>query len=124
MDAKEGRLVARMFAEGACSAARAHGFSDEDSASIASCAVKEAASGGRGWDDEEDTLWSRNKSWIIPALVGSLAFYAGADGERNGRRDRGYLSNAGRNIVKKLGKLFGVIDDPLTDAATKTPGMS
>ena len=113
-----------LFAAGAFCEARRNGASDADAADFAVDMCKSAASGKAKWDeddDDEDTWWSRNKSWLIPTLVGGLAFYAGADGERNTKRkDRSYIANAFANFGNKLGKLLGVSEDPLVNATTKT----
>lgn len=115
---------AEMFAAGAASAARCHGMSEKDAEAFVGGIFKEAARGRYNFedaDDGEETFWSRNKGWLLPAIVGSLAFYAGADGERHGRRDRGYLSNAGNRLWDRVKVLAGYGPDPIFDAATTTP---
>ena len=97
---------------------------EKDAEAFVGGLFKEAARGRYNFedmDDGEDTFWSRNKGWLIPAIVGSLAFYAGADGERHGRRDRGYLSNAGNRLWDRVKVLAGFDQDPISDAVTKTP---
>ena len=111
-------------AAGAASAARGHGMPEKDAEAFVGGLFKEAARGRYNFedaDDEEETFWSRNKGWLLPAIVGSLAFYAGADGERHGRRDRGYLSNAGNRIWDRVKVLAGYGPDPIFNAATTTP---
>lgn len=117
----DGIDYAALFAAGACQYASEMGMSEKDAEAFAEGICKEAAFGG-GYDDEEDTLWSRNKAWLIPALAGSLAFYVGADGERHGRLDRSYVSNAARRIGKRIGSLFGISENPIWDALTKAKG--
>lgn len=115
---------AAMFAAGAASAARGHGMPEKDSEAFVGGLFKQAARGRYNFedvDDGEDTFWSRNKGWLIPAIVGSMAFYAGADGERHGRRDRGYLSNAGNRLWDRVKVLAGYGPDPILDAAIATP---
>ena len=115
---------AAMFAAGAASAARGHGMSEKDAEAFVGGLFKEAARGRYNFedaDDNEETFWSRNKGWLIPTLVGSLAFYAGADGERHGRLDRGYLSNAGNRLWDRVKTLVGYGSDPIYRAATATP---
>lgn len=114
---------AAMFAAGAAAAAKEHGMSEKDAEAFVGGLCKEAARGRFNFediDDGEETFWSRNKSWIIPTIVGSLAFYAGADGERHGRLDRGYLSNAGNRVWDRIKTLFGYGYDPLYNAMTAT----
>jgi len=114
---------AAMFAAGAAAAAKEHGMSEKDAEAFVGSLCKEAARGRFNFediDDGEETFWSRNKSWIIPTIVGSLAFYAGADGERHGRLDRGYLSNAGNRVWDRIKTLFGYGYDPLYNAMTTT----
>lgn len=115
---------AAMFAAGAATAAKEHGMSEKDAEAFVGGLCKEAARGRHNFedaDDEGETFWSRNKSWLIPTLVGSLAFYAGADGKRHGRLDRGYLSNAGNRLWDRVKTLVGYGSDPLLDAMTTTP---
>lgn len=112
--------LAPAFAAGAASVAYMHGMSEKDTETFVDGICKEAARRRRFVDDEEDTFWNNNKHWLIPALAGSLAFYVGADGERHGRKDRDYLSNAGSRLWDKAKALLRVNQDPLLDAATKT----
>jgi len=125
MDVKAmGIDFAAMFAAGAASAAHLHGMPEKDAEAFVGGLFKEAARGRYNFediDDGEDTFWSRNKGWLLPAIVGSLAFYAGADGERHGRRDRGYLSNAGNRLWDRVKVLAGYSPDPILDAAITTP---
>jgi len=118
----EGVDFAAMFAAGAASVALRRGMSEKDAEAFVDGLCKEAARGRYNFEDaDEDTFWSRNKSWLIPAIVGSLAFYAGADGERHGRLDRGYLSNAGHRIFDRVKTLFGFGYDPIFKSLTETP---
>lgn len=111
-----------IFAAGAASAAYSHGMSEKDAESFVGGICKEAARGRYNFENsDDDTFWGRNKNWLIPAIVGSLAFYVGADAERHGRRDRGYLSNAGHRIFDRLNALFGINYDPLTRSMIETP---
>jgi len=114
-----------MFAAGAASCARMHGMSEKDAEALVDGICKEAARGRYNFEDADadnkSTFWSRNKKWIIPAIVGSLAFYAGADGERHGRLDRGYISNAGHRIWDRIKTLFGYGYDPLVDSIVSAP---
>lgn len=126
MDVKDMTIdFASMFAAGAATAAKEHGMSEKDAEAFVGGLCKEAARGRFNFEDMDDegdeTFWSRNKGWLIPAIVGSLAFYAGADGERHGRLDRGYLSNTGNRIWDRLKTLFGYGYDPIYRAATATP---
>ena len=129
MDIRDGFLrdnMAPMFAAGAMMAASEAGLPADDAISVAERLCKEAsigkvAYGGRG-EYGEETLWDRNKSWLIPALVGSAAFYLGADGERHGRADRGYLSNAWERVVDRVRELFGLNRSAFESAFMDTPG--
>ena len=119
----EGIDFAALFAAGVASVASRHGMSEKTAEAFVDGICKQAARGRYNFEDvdDQDTFWSRNKSWLIPAIVGSLAFYAGADAERHGRRDRGYLSNAGHRIFDRIKNLFGVNYDPLTRSLMETP---
>lgn len=120
----DGIDYAALFAAGACQYASEMGMSEKDAEAFAEGICKEAVIGGSKLydDDEEDTFWKRNKKWLIPTIVGTLAFYAGADGERHGRLDRGYLSNALDQVGRRMRMLFGLSDDPILNAATKAKG--
>ena len=86
------------------------------------CGLCKQAIYGGGYDDES-TFWSRNKNWLLPLIVGSAAWYAGASGERNGRRDRSYLANTVGNIWSRAKALFGIdARQPVTDALTERMG--
>lgn len=115
----EGFDLAPSFAAGVASVAREHGMNEKDAEAFVCGICKEAARRRRIDIDDEDTFWERNKSWLIPVLAGSLAFYVGADGERYGRKDRSYLSNAGSRLWDKAKDLLRVNQDPLFEAATK-----
>lgn len=108
--------MAALFAAGAYSAAASRGLSDKTAERIAAGVCKSASSRPGG----EDTLWARNKSWLLPTIIGGLAFWAGASGERNGRPDRGYFVNSMENIWRRVKYLLGANDDnPTFDAATR-----
>lgn len=97
------------FAAGAYGAAREAGMGDADASALAGAVVKSAARRVRYDDDDDDgTWWSRNKGWLLPALVGTCAFLVGADAGRNGRPDRGHWSNADSLAMERLRKLLGV----------------
>ena len=117
-----------MFAEGVRSVAADRGMSEKDAEAFVSYVCKEAASGKRRYDDddddEEDTWWGRNKSWLIPTLVGTGAFLVGADAGRNGRPDRSYLSNAGSLLWHRVKKLVGMTDDPLWKSISRAQPVS
>lgn len=125
MDVKDMTIdFASMFAAGAATAAKEHRMSEKDAEAFVGGLCKEAARGRYNFedaDDDKETFWSINKSWLLPGIVGSLAFYAGADGERHGRRDRGYLSNAGNRIWDRVKTLVGYGSDPIFNAVTTTP---
>lgn len=113
---------AAFFAAGAASAAYRHGMSEKSAESFVEGICKEAARGRYILDDEDDTFWNRNKKWIVPALVGTIAFYLGADGERYKRPewgDKSYVSNAGHRLMERVKTLFGIVPDPLFDSMTK-----
>lgn len=114
-----------LFAAGAASAAIAHGMSEKDAEAFTMALCKDAAARRVQWDEDEeegDTFWSRNKKWLIPTLVGSLAFWVGADAERNGRKDRGYVSNALGQLWKRTKILLGMNNDnPAMKAVTQMP---
>jgi len=121
--------MAPMFAAGAMMAASEAGLPADDAISVAERLCKEAsigkvAYGGHGGHGGyvEETFWDRNKSWLIPALVGSAAFYLGADGERHGRADRGHLSNAWGRVVDRVRELLGLNRSAIESAFTDTPG--
>lgn len=108
MDARE--LVgdfdlASMFMAGAASAV-AGTMSRDEAGDFVSGLCKQAAKRLRSRDDEDededDTFWKRNKHWLIPSIVGGLAFMAGGQVMRYGRRDRGPF----RNAWDALGRIF------------------
>ena len=113
--------IARAFAAGAASALPANtppayikGFVD--------CMYKAAAIDpsilfARAQDNEEedsDSFWSRNKDWLIPALVGTGAFWLGGAAGR-GRPDRNLLQNLGHMI----GSGFDIISGKPTGPVSK-----
>lgn len=115
MDAEkyEGIDFSALFAAGVAGVAISHGMSEKDAESFTMDICKEAAGKRIRWeeDEDEDTFWNRNKKWLIPTIVGSLAYYIGADGERHGRRDRGFLANSGNRIWERTKILLGMDDN-------------
>lgn len=99
-----------MFAEGAKSAARENGMSEKDAEAFASSMRKEARKRLRVVEDDEDddegTWWSRNKSWLLPAAIGTGAFWLGSEAMRGGRPDQNAFSNAWDLLKRKLSALF------------------
>lgn len=112
--------IADTFMSGAYSVAIENGMTEKDAYSFATNMCKEAARHYSDDDNEEDTFWGRNKWWLIPTLVGTGAWWLGSDSERHGRPDRGYLSNLGDNLKKRLRGLFGYVqDNPTWDVVTR-----
>ena len=122
MDAENSKNMnlASAFVAGAASVAYMHGMQEKDAEAFVEGVCKEASLSTSINGDEDDTFWSRNKHWLIPAIASSLAFYIGADGERHGRKDRSFLSNAGSRLWDRAKDILHVNRDPLFDAATKT----
>lgn len=112
--------LATVFVAGAASEAIRSGMSEKEAEAFAHELCKAASMDKLAYDDddEEGTFWDRNKAWIIPSLVGTAAFWAGASGERNGRKDRSYLSNAWNNIWNRTKILLGMESDPLVRTMT------
>lgn len=118
----DGKMLAELFAAGAYFECAESGMSEKDAADMASEVCKEAASGRAEYDDEEDTFWSRNKNWLIPTMVGGLAFYLGSEGGQRGRRDFSHLANAGRELGRRLKALFGFGGgNPVEGSIVNTP---
>lgn len=110
-----------LFVAGAFSKLEEKGYTEKEAESVVSTLLKQAAP--RYYyegEDDDSTWWSRNKSWMIPTLVGSAAFMVGNDAGRNGRKDRGALTNAGALLWKRVKALFGIVDDPMWTAMTET----
>lgn len=108
-------MMADMFAAGCASVAQQMGMPEKDAEAFVGDMCKQAARGRFAYEDEYDdrsTFWSRNKSWLLPIIVG-------ASGERHGRKDRSYLSNAGSNIWQRVKNLFGYNADPIWKAVTE-----
>lgn len=113
--------ITALFSAGAYDVAIDHGATEKAAEDFAYRMYKKAADGD--YDPEGDTWWERNKSWLIPVLVGGSAFWAGASGERHGRPDRGYIRNAYDNIARRVEYLLGSTEDsPTHVAATYIPG--
>jgi hypothetical protein len=111
--------MATMFAAGAYSIVGKECMSDreKDDAVLGIC--KQAASGRRR-PGERETLWDRHKSWIIPSLIGSLAFYLGSEGGQKGNPAKSHISNAWDIVKNKAKALLGLNDKgPTTNALTK-----
>ena len=96
-------------------AARSFGMQEKDADAFAGI-LKSA----RYHEEVEDsTFWSRNKNWLIPAIVGSIAFYVGADGRIHGRADRGKISNSASRLWDRIGTFLGMNEtDPLVRSST------
>lgn len=120
----EGIDVAALFAAGAYSSGLSRGMTVKQAQDFAYEICKEAASKKRPkWEDEEDddTFWSRNKGWIIPALVGTGAFLFGSHAGQNKRPDRGHFENAWDFLKDRAGRLLGVSDDALRSSTVNAP---
>ena len=117
-------ILNTMFAAGAHSALDGSGLSKEAADAFVSEVCKAAAARRVRWDEgedeEEDTWWSRNKRWALPALIGTGAFILGADAGRNGRPDRSHLSNAGSLLWERVKALVGIPDSALWRTVTET----
>jgi len=114
---------AALFAAGAYSVASRAGMDSKDAGRFVSEVCKQAAAMRYDVDDddeEQDTWWSRNKHWALPAALSASAFLIGADAGRNGRPDRSYLSNAGSLFLKRLKALFGISDSDVWRSVTET----
>ena len=113
-----------LFAAGAHSALDGSGLSKESAEAFVSEVCKVAAARRVRWDEgedeEDDTWWSRNKRWALPALIGTGAFILGADAGRNGRPDRSHLSNAGSLLWERVKALVGIPDSALWRTMTET----
>lgn len=125
MSRLDGKRLAELFAAGAYSVAAERGMSGSEAEQFAAGICKRAAFSGFGRrddDEEEETFWSRNKNWLIPTLVGGLAFYLGSEGGQNGRRDSSHLANAGAELWRRVKSLFGYgRSSPVTDSIVNTP---
>lgn len=128
MDERElvkGFDLAPSFVAGVESVAYDHGMTEKDAEAFVGSICKAAASGRyRIVEDEDDTFWSRNKNWLIPTLVGGLAYWVGADGNRADnpgfRADSNSIVNSVRVMGKRLERLFGLNKTPLEKALTET----
>lgn len=116
----EGFDLAPSFAAGVASVAREHGMNEKDAEAFVCGICKEAAIRRRIDIDGEDTFWERNKSWLVPAIVGGLSFWAGAEGNNTSRptyrADSWALPNAFRSLGGRLKVLFGLNQTPLERA--------
>jgi len=111
--------IATMFSAGAYSALDGSGIDAKDADAFVAHVCKEAVAKRVRFDeDEEDTWWSRNKGWALPAILATGAFVIGGDAGRNGRHDRNYFSNAGSLLWKRVKALVGMPDNRLWDANT------
>ena len=117
-------ILNTLFAAGAHSALDGFGLSKEASDAFVDEVCKVAAARRVRWDEgedeEEETWWSRNKRWALPALLGTGAFILGADAGRNGRPDRSHLSNAGSLLWERVKALVGIPDSALWRTMTET----
>jgi hypothetical protein len=111
----EGIDLAALFAAGAASALDGMNVTEKQAEAFVTEVCKEAASGGID-DRDGDTFWSRNKGWLLPAIVGALAFKIGGDAGRYGRRDRSYISNAASDLWDRVKTLTGTSKGPLEKA--------
>lgn len=113
----EGFDLAPSFAAGVASVAREHGMNEKDAEAFVCGICKQAARGYGYYDDIDDTFWERNKSWLIPTIVGGLSFWAGAEGNNTSRptyrADSWALPNAFRSLGGRLKVLFGLNQTPL-----------
>ena len=116
--------LATLFAAGAHSALTGSGMTEKDAEAFVEGVCKAATARRVRWDEgedeEEDTWWSRNKRWALPALIGTGAFILGADAGRNGRPDRSHLSNAGSLLWERVKALVGIPDSALWRTVTET----
>lgn len=111
--------MATMFAAGAYSIVGKECMSDREKDDVVLEICKQAASRRRR-PGERETLWDRHKSWIIPSLIGSLAFYLGSEGGQKGNPAKSHISNAWDIVVNKARALLGLNDKgPTTNALTK-----
>lgn len=128
MDERElvkGFDLAPAFVAGVESVAYSHGMPEKDAEAFVGSICKAAASGFYPFEgDTNDTFWSRNKNWLIPTLVGGLAYWIGADGNREDnpgfRADSNSIVNSVRVMGKRLERLFGLNKTPLEKALTET----
>lgn len=113
----EGFDLAPSFAAGVASVAREHGMNEKDAEAFVCSICKQAALGYGYYDDVNDTFWERNKSRLIPTIVGGLSFWAGAEGNNTSRptyrADSWALPNAFRSLGGRLNTLFGLNQTPL-----------
>ena len=123
MDRLDDAHLAELFAAGVLSSFREAGGTEKDAeAFLEGCIEKTARR--RHYDDEDETWWSRNKKWVIPALVGTGAFLIGGDAGKYGRRDRSLWTNAASQFWRRLQTLFGISDDPVLTSMTQAPGWN
>lgn len=114
--------ISTMFSAGAYSALDGSGIDAKDADAFVAHVCKEAAARRVRFDedeDEEDTWWSRNKGWALPAAIGAGAFLVGADAGRNGRPDRNYFSSAGSLLWDRVKALLGEPSSALWESMTK-----
>ena len=115
--------AAKLFVAGALSVASERGVKGDDAMSMVMGACKEAASKKYvvedDNDDDEGTWWDRNKGWALPALIGSAAFWFGANSERNGRPDNGYITNAFNRLWSGAQSLLGIPQDHMYGMLTR-----
>ena len=117
--------IATMFSAGAYSALEGSGICAKDADAFVAQVWKEAAARRVRFDeDEEESWWSRNKGWALPAAIGAGAFLVGADAGRNGRPDRNYFSNAGSLLWERVKALLGIPNSDLWRSMTKTPATA
>jgi len=97
------------------------GMSAKDAGDFVAEVCKQAAAMRYDLDDddeEQDTWWSRNKHWALPALLTSGAFILGNDVAKKGNPDWGIIDNSIKWTKDKLKALFGVVNDPMMDNFT------
>ena len=119
MDAKslEGMDLAALFAAGAASALKGRELPGPEAEAFVRGVCKQAAMGKvASYDDEEDTFWGRNKNWLIPTIVGALAFKLGGDAGRFGRQDKSYLENLMTNLWGGFKSLLGYPGTPASES--------
>lgn len=104
------------FIAGVASVVCGNGMHEKDAEALVDGICKQAA-GGYPYYIDDDAFWSRNKNWLIPLLVGSGAFWLGANSQDMSlptyRADSGYVMNALRNVGGRLSTLFGLNETPI-----------
>ena len=118
--------IEALFAAGAYSEAMTRGMSKEAAESFAVGLCRDVKSGMAKWaedddDDDNSTFWSRNKKWLLPLMVGTGAFFVGADTGRWGRPDRNYVSGTLDRLGDRLKMLLGIPLDPVYNAFARAP---